>query len=433
MQSLDQLSLALDAGRFDASFNTLYGCAGTRPEDCRARYKHLVEGFEKTFGAGEREYAFFSAPGRTELGGNHTDHQQGRVLAGSVNLDVIALAAKNDLGRVRILSEGFEPTEVDLSNLEASNEEAGQFSALIRGVCAAFTKRGWPVAGFDLYSTSNVLKGSGLSSSAAFEVMIGVIVNEFFAGGAETSMTIAQIGQYAENEYFMKPSGLLDQMACATGGVVSIDFADKKQPVVEPIQLDLAAAGYALCIVDTGADHAGLTDEYAAIPAEMGSVARAFGKTVLREVDPAEFFAAMPRLRSELGDRALLRAIHFFAENDRAPAQAQAIKAGDMPRFLELVKESGASSYEYLQNVICRSHKVSEQPVALALALAQHLLGGEGAFRVHGGGFAGTIQAYVPFARLDSFCTGMEALLGEGMCHIISVRPVGGVRLTEAN
>ena len=431
MQQPSELLFALDSGRFDNSFKSLYGCAGTHPEDCRPRYKHLVDGFQKSFGGEARDFAFFSAPGRTELGGNHTDHQQGRVLAGSVNLDVIALAAKNDLGLVRIISEGFDPEEVDLSQLEPVDSEANTSAALIRGVCAAFKKRGWPVGGFDVYTTSNVLKGSGLSSSAAYEVLLGVIVNEFFAEGKESSMTIAQIGQYAENVYFKKPSGLLDQMACATGGVVSIDFKDKKQPVVEPIELDLAASGYALCIVDTGADHADLTDEYAAIPAEMGSVAQAFGKTVLREVEPAEFFAALPRLRKELGDRALLRAIHFFAENDRAPAQAAALKEKNMPEFLRLVQESGASSYQYLQNVICRKQPVSVEPVALSLALAQHLLGGSGAFRVHGGGFAGTIQAYVPFEKLDAFRSGMEALLGQGMCHVISVRPVGGVRLIE--
>lgn len=431
MRSLKELTAALDSGRFDASFQTLYGCAGTRPEDCRDRYKHLVQGFAVSFGTDSRDFAFFSAPGRTELGGNHTDHQQGCVLAASVNLDVIALAAKNDLGHVRVVSEGFDPDDIDLACLEPVDAEANTSASLIRGICAAFAQRGYQIGGFDLYATSNVLKGSGLSSSAAYEVLIGTVANTFFANSAESSMTVAQIGQYAENVFFKKPSGLLDQMACATGGVVSIDFADKQKPVVEPIEFDLAAEGYVLCVVDTGADHAGLTDEYAAIPAEMCGVAKALGKTVLREVDPAEFFAQMPRLRKELGDRALLRAIHFFAENDRAPAQAEAIKAKDMTRFFQLVKESGASSYQYLQNVVCRAHAINDQPVALALALASHLLGSEGAVRVHGGGFAGTIQAYVPFAKLDSFKSGMEALLGSGMCHVVSVRPVGGVHLTE--
>ncbi len=310
-------------------------------------------------------------------------------------------------------------------------EETNHSASLIRGVCAAFAAKGWPVQGFDAYTTSAVLKGSGLSSSAAFEVLIGNIANHLFAGGAETPVTIAQIGQYAENVFFGKPSGLLDQMASSVGGVVAMDFADPAAPVVQPLSLDLAGQGYALCIVDTGADHADLTGEYAAIPAEMKAVAAALGGQVLRDVPKEAFYKALPSLRKELGDRALLRAFHFYADDERAALQAQALAAGEFDRYLRLVRESGESSFDYLQNVFCRSKPVEEQPVALALALAGTLLAGRGAYRVHGGGFAGTIQAYVPLDFVPAFKAGMEALLGEGMCHVVSIRPVGGVHLTE--
>ena len=362
---------------------------------------------------------------------NHTDHQHGRVLAASVDLDVIALAAPNGTNTVRVLSEGFEMDVVDLDRLTPVEEEANHSASLIRGVCAAFAAKGWPVRGFDAYTTSAVLKGSGLSSSAAFEVLIGNIANHLFAGGAESPVTIAQIGQYAENVFFGKPSGLLDQMASSVGGVVAMDFADPAAPVVRPLSLDLAGQGYALCIVDTGADHADLTGEYAAIPAEMKAVAAALGGQVLRDVPKESFYNALPALRKELGDRAVLRAFHFYADDERAALQADALAAGEFDRYLRLVSESGVSSFNYLQNVFCRSKPAEEQPVAVALALAGTLLAGRGAHRVHGGGFAGTIQAYVPLDFVPAFKAGMEALLGEGMCHVVSIRPVGGVHLTE--
>ena len=431
MRNAQQLLADLSAGRWDAAFASLYGCAGRSAADCRARYARLVEGFTAAFGGGEREFAFYSAPGRTELGGNHTDHQHGRVLAASVDLDVIALAAPNGTNTVRVLSEGFKMDVVDLARLTPVEEETNHSASLIRGVCAAFAAKGWPVQGFDAYTTSAVLKGSGLSSSAAFEVLIGNIANHLFAGGAETPVTIAQIGQYAENVFFGKPSGLLDQMASSVGGVVAMDFADPAAPVVRPLSLDLAGQGYALCIVDTGADHADLTGEYAAIPAEMKAVAAALGGQVLRDVPKEAFYKALPSLRKELGDRALLRAFHFYADDERAALQAQALAAGEFDRYLRLVRESGESSFDYLQNVFCRSKPVEEQPVALALALAGTLLAGRGAYRVHGGGFAGTIQAYVPLDFVPAFKAGMEALLGEGMCHVVSIRPVGGLHLTE--
>ena len=432
MKDLHQLAAGLAAGRWDGAFAALYACAGRPVDQCRARYARLIQGFAAAFGDGARDYAFYSAPGRTELGGNHTDHQHGRVLAASVDLDVIALAAPNGTNTVRVLSEGFKMDVVDLDRLTPVEEEANHSASLIRGVCAAFAAKGWPVQGFDAYTTSAVLKGSGLSSSAAFEVLIGNIANHLFAGGAESPVTIAQIGQYAENVFFGKPSGLLDQMASSVGGVVAMDFADPAAPVVRPLSLDLAGQGYALCIVDTGADHADLTDEYAAIPAEMKAVAAALGGQVLRDVPEEAFCAALPALRRQLGDRALLRAFHFYADDQRAALQADALAAGDFGRFLTLVTESGVSSFQYLQNVFCRSKPADEQPVALALALAQTLLAGAGAVRVHGGGFAGTIQAYVPLERVEPFRAGMEALLGPGMCHVVSVRPAGGVRLAES-
>ena len=322
MRNAQQLLADLSAGRWDAAFASLYGCAGRSAADCYAR---LVEGFTAAFGDGEREFAFYSAPGRTELGGNHTDHQHGRVLAASVDLDVIALAAPNGTNTVRVLSEGFRMDVVDLARLTPVEEETNHSASLIRGVCAAFAAKGWPVQGFDAYTTSAVLKGSGLSSSAAFEVLIGNIANHLFAGGAETPVTIAQIGQYAENVFFGKPSGLLDQMASSVGGVVAMDFADPAAPVVQPLSLDLAGQGYALCIVDTGADHADLTGEYAAIPAEMKAVAAALGGQVLRDVPKEAFYKALPALRKELGDRALLRAFHFYADDERAAAVYRSI------------------------------------------------------------------------------------------------------------
>ena len=433
MRNTQQLLTDLSAGRWDAAFAGLYGCAGRSAADCRARYARLVEGFAAAFGSGEREFAFYSAPGRTELGGNHTDHQHGRVLAASVDLDVIALAAPNGTDTVRVLSEGFAMDVVDLARLEPVAQETGHSASLIRGVCAAFAQRGWPVRGFDAYTTSAVLKGSGLSSSAAFEVLIGNIANALFAGGAESPVSIAQIGQFAENVFFDKPSGLLDQMASSVGGVVAMDFADPAAPLVRPLALDLAGQGYALCIVDTGADHADLTDEYAAIPAEMKAVAAALGGQVLRDVPREAFYKALPALRKALGDRAVLRAFHFYADDERAALQAEALAAGEFDRFLALVSESGQSSFNYLQNVFCRSKPAQEQPVALALALADTLLAGRGAFRVHGGGFAGTIQAYVPLDFVPAFRAGMEALLGQGMCHVVSIRPAGGLRLAETD
>ena len=387
----------------------------------------LDAGFAAAFGAQPQRY--FSAPGRTEIGGNHTDHQRGRVLAAAVNLDTVAAVALNGTNTIRILSKGYPMSVVDITELTPVESEINSTPALIRGVVARFTQLGCKVEGFDAYCESTVLPGSGLSSSAAYEVLIGTIVNHLFFGGKVSQPEIAQIGQYAENVFFGKPCGLMDQTASAVGNLVTIDFFDKENPVIKPVNFDFAACGHALCIIDSGADHADLTDEYAAITLELKAICAHFGKSVLTEIDETDFYAAIPALRRSCGDRAVMRAIHFYQENARVPYQVAALEKGDFHEFLELVEASGNSSYMNLQNVIPSGYK-EHQDVAVALALCAHYLQGRGAYRVHGGGFAGTVQAFVPFDLLDSFKTGMDAALGEGACHVLSIRPQGGVEMT---
>ena len=390
-----------------------------------ASQKQMLDaGFQEVFGGAPERY--FSAPGRTEIGGNHTDHQRGRVLAGAVNLDTVAAVRINGTNMIRIQSKGYPMSEVDVTQLTPVESEINSTPALIRGVAARFVQMGCEVKGFDAYCESTVLPGSGLSSSAAYEVLIGTIVNHLFFGGKVSQPEIAMIGQYAENVFFGKPCGLMDQMASAVGNLVTIDFFDKDHPVIEPVDFDFAACGHALCIIDSGADHADLTDEYAAVPGEIKAVAAYFGKEVLTQIEEADFYAAIPELRKSCGDRAVMRAIHFYQENARVPKQVAALKAGDFDAFLQLVKQSGYSSYMYLQNVIPAGYK-QHQDVAVALALCEHYLNGRGAYRVHGGGFAGTVQAFVPFDILDAFVAGMDAVLGKGACHVLSIRPQGGV------
>jgi len=389
----------------------------------------LDAGFAASFeGTPER---YFSAPGRTEIGGNHTDHQRGRVLAGAVNLDTVAAVRRNGTNVIRIQSKGYPLSVVDLGNLEPVASEINSTPALIRGVAARFTQLGCKVEGFDAYCESTVLPGSGLSSSAAFEVLIGTIVNHLFFEGKVSQPEIAMIGQYAENVFFGKPCGLMDQTASAVGNLVTIDFFEAGKPVIEPVNFDFGACGHALCIIDSGADHADLTDEYAAVPGEMKAVAAFLGKEVLTEIDEAAFFAAIPEIRKACGDRAVMRAIHFYQENARVPQQVAALRAGDFDKFLSLVKQSGYSSYMYLQNVIPAGYK-AHQDVAVALALCEHYLEGRGAYRVHGGGFAGTVQAFVPYDILDSFVAGIDGALGTGACHVLSIRPQGGVPAVAA-
>lgn len=370
----------------------------------------------------------FSAPGRTEISGNHTDHQHGCVLAAAVNLETVAEVRLNDSEVICVQSEGYPVVEVNLNDLSVHEEEKNTTAALIRGVAAAFSQRGAKLQGFDAWVRSSVLPGSGLSSSAAFEVLIGTICNEMFFNQKLSAVEIAQVGQYAENVYFGKPCGLMDQTASSVGGMVFIDFENPGSPVVERIDFDFAAAGHALCIIDSGADHADLTEEYAAIPGELKQVSTFFGKEVLRDIPEADFLASLPELRHQVPDRAILRAIHFYQENKRVQRQAQALRDCDFDTFLHLVSESGRSSWMYLQN-ITPAGAIEHQDVAVALALCDTLLQGRGAYRVHGGGFAGTVQAFVPLDMLDSFKTGIERVLGEGKCHVLSIRPQGGIRV----
>ena len=391
--------------------------------------KALDAGFAASFGGTPERY--FSAPGRTEIGGNHTDHQRGRVLAAAVNLDTVAAVRKNGTNVIRIQSKGYPMSVVDLAQLEPVESEINATPALIRGVAARFIQLGCKVEGFDAYCESTVLPGSGLSSSAAYEVLIGTIVNHLFYGGKVSQPEIAMIGQYAENVFFGKPCGLMDQTASAVGNLVTIDFFDKNDPVIQSVNFDFASCGHALCIIDSGADHADLTDEYAAIPGEIKAVAAYFGKEVLSQIHEADFYANIPALRQSCGDRAVMRCIHFYQENARVPQQVAALQEGDFDKFLALIKQSGYSSYMYLQNVIPAGYKV-HQDVAVALALCEHFLKGRGAYRVHGGGFAGTVQAFVPFDLLDSFVAGIDGILGQGACHVLSIRPQGGVEMEVA-
>ena len=386
----------------------------------------LDAGFQAAFGTQPERY--FSAPGRTEIGGNHTDHQRGRVLAAAVNLDTRAAVRVNDTDTIRIQSKGYTMCSVSLGDLTPRADEINTTPALIRGVAARFRELGCDVSGFDAYCESTVLPGSGLSSSAAYEVLIGTIINGLFFDNRVSQPEIAQIGQYAENVFFGKPCGLMDQTASAVGNLVTIDFFDKDHPVITPVDFDFSACGHALCIIDSRASHADLTDEYAAIPGELKAVCRYFGKEVLTEIPEDAFYAAVPALRRECGDRAVLRAIHFYQENARVPEQVKALRSGDFPRFLSLIQESGNSSWMYLQNVTPAGY-TAHQDVAVALGLCQHYLHGRGASRVHGGGFAGTVQAFVPFDLLDGFRAGIDAALGQGACHVLSIRPQGGVEM----
>ena len=389
----------------------------------------LDAGFAGVFGGAPERY--FSAPGRTEISGNHTDHQRGRVLAGAVNLDTVAAVRVNGTNVIRIQSQGYPMCEVSLDQLTPVPSEINSTPALVRGVAARFTQLGCEVKGFDAYAESTVLPGSGLSSSAAYEVLIGTIINHLFFDCKVSQPEVAQIGQYAENVFFGKPCGLMDQTASAVGGLVTIDFADKDKPVIRPVDFDFSTTGHALCIIDSRADHADLTDEYAAVTQELKAVCEYFGKEVMTQIPEEEFYAAIPALREKCGDRAVMRGIHEYNENRRVPQQVACLENGDFEGFLKLTRESGFSSWMYLQNVIPAGY-VKQQAMAVALGLCEHYLQGKGAYRVHGGGFAGTVQAFVPYEILDTFKAGIDAALGEGACHVLSIRPQGGVAAVPA-
>lgn len=392
----------------------------------KERYIKAIEEFEKLYG--EQEVEIYSAPGRSEVGGNHTDHQYGKVLAASINLDAIAIVAKTDDSIIDIKSEGYDRIQVHLDSLQPRKEEEGSSEALTRGVAARLKEEGYVIGGFQAYATSDVLNGAGMSSSAAYEVLVGNILSGVYNEGKASPILLAQIGQYAENEYFGKPCGLMDQMASSVGGLINIDFEDPKHPKVKQVKVDFEEYGHSLCIVDTKGSHADLTDDYAAIPQEMKQVANFFEEDVLRKVDKNEFYLNLPKIREILGDRAVLRAIHLFEENKRVDEQVQALEQHDFETFKKLIKASGDSSFKYLQNVYS-SHEINNQSVSIGLAISDIILQGKGVSRVHGGGFAGTIQAFVPNDIVDIYKKDIEHVFGEGSCHVLKVRKYGGMKV----
>lgn len=422
-----KLKELISKGSIDETLLSLYGAEKLAAQ--KARYIAAIDGFVAIYGDSDA-LRLFSVPGRSEISGNHTDHNHGKVLAASIDLDIIAVAAPTDNGVISVKSEGFPEDVVRISEIAVDPKKYATSYAVIEGMCDGFTKKGYPVGGFSAYTTSNVFKGSGLSSSAAFEVMIGNILRTLYGDGrTPDNVEIAKISQYSENVFFGKPCGLMDQMACAVGGFIAIDFADPANPIIEKPEFDLSALGYSLCIVDTGGNHADLTPDYAAVPAEMKSVAAAFGKPVLREVDRAAFMAGLPGLREKCGDRAILRALHFFAENDRVDAQKAALEAGNLPAFFEGVRASGNSSFKYLQNVYTTKN-VAEQGLSLALALTEDFLSTvdkPSACRVHGGGFAGTIQAFVPVENAPALAELLDSVFGASACHILRIRTLGAI------
>lgn len=418
------LKAELSSGKYANTFKKLYPNSTNAAE----RYFYVIDKFVEKYGDGDG-LRLFSAPGRTEVGGNHTDHQHGCVLAAGVDLDVIAVARKNNDGIIRIQSEGFKEDIIDLKILTPQTDEIEHAPALIRGVAARFHDLGYEIGGFDAYTTSNVLKGSGLSSSAAFEVLVCTLLNSLYNDEKMNSVEKAIVSQYAENNFFNKPCGLMDQMACSYGGFVGIDFNDPQNPIIEKVDFDFTAVNHSLCIVDTGGCHADLTPDYAAVPNEMKAVAEFFGKDVLREVDEQEFYTKIPELRKKINDRAVLRAIHFFDDNRRAVKLKECLKTNDFEGFKQTIIESGRSSLQCLQNVHSSADPY-EQGLTLALTLTEKILKGKGAFRVHGGGFAGTIQAFVPNEMLYEYKTEIEKVFGNGKCYVLSIRPVGGVEVT---
>ena len=413
----------LTSGELDDALRYLYGDA---LEAQKQKYLALANAFEGAFGESD-EAMLFSAPGRSEIGGNHTDHQLGRVLAATVTVDTRAVVAPRDDNVVRIHSQGYTPLCVTLDQLAPNAAEENASEALVRGIAERFTQTGRKVGGFDAVTASDVPKGSGLSSSAAFSILVSTIFSELYNNGEISPVEQALASKYAENKHFGKPSGLMDQLACAVGGFVTIDFEQPDDPKIEKIDCDLAALGYGICIVNCGGNHADLTPEYAAVTKEMGEVAQVFGKTVLREVDEATFYDSLGQLRKTVSDRAILRAMHFFGDNARVPLQAEALKSHNIETFRRLMNESGRSSFMLLQNV-CPTD-VNERGLALALGLSERMLKGLGAWRVHGGGFAGTILALVPLEMMADYQAQMERVFGPGCCYRFAVRPVGGIKI----
>lgn len=415
--------------KLNAGLPALQELYGTDPSELLKqanRYSNLLRRYLSEFG--DAPVSFFSSPGRTEIGGNHTDHNYGRVLAGAVNLDNVAIAAVNNSNAIRIISEGYPQFEVNISTLAPDKNEQFTSAALVRGICARLKELGFKIGGFNAVIDGGVPKGSGLSSSASFEVLIGEIINQLFNNGKVDPIQNAITGQYSENNYFGKPCGLMDQTACAMGGLITIDFKDPSKPVVKKVNFDFVSTGFALVITDTGGNHADLNDEYASLPSDMKAVASQLGAKVLREVTMEQVLDIAPKIRTKVGDRALLRAIHFQADNQRVVDQVAALERNDFKAFLNMVTDSGYSSYMYNQNIF-PVNNVKEQGVSLALALSDLVLKGQGAWRVHGGGFAGTIQAFVPNNLLEKYIVTLEHLYGKGACHKLFIRPQGTIKV----
>lgn len=390
----------------------------------KERYVAALNKFQNIFGA--KEVVIYSAPGRSEVSGNHTDHQHGHVLATSINLDAIGIVAPTSDNVVHLVSGDAPLIEIDLSDLEIKENEKETTEALIRGVAAGIKNKGYKVGGFEAYVTSDVLMGAGMSSSAAFESLIVTILSGLYNEMQISSVDIAKIGQYAENVYFGKPCGLMDQMACSVGGLVYIDFEDVENPIIKQVPSDFEGNQYSLCIIDTKGSHADLTDDYAAIPAEMKQVAQFFGKEYLREVPENQFFQSIVAIREKMSDRAVLRAIHFYTEQRRVENAVKALENGDFQLFLANIKASGESSEKHLQNIFSLKNPAA-QNVTVALAASEYFLGEKGVCRVHGGGFAGTIQAFVRNEAVSSYKKEIEQIFGEGSCHVLKVRPYGGI------
>lgn len=426
MKQINDLKNAILSGELDSRINEIYVDTSLLDTQ-RERYVTALDKFVSLFG--EKEVSIYSAPGRSEVCGNHTDHQHGHVLATSINLDAIAIVAKTDDNMLRLVSGDFPLIEMDMTSVDKREDELETTAALIRGVAAGLKDRGYKVGGFEAYVTSDVLMGAGMSSSAAFESLIGTIFSGLYNDGAVSSVDIAKIGQYAENVYFGKPCGLMDQMACSVGGLIYIDFADKENPIIEQVPCDFEAHAYSLCIVDTKGSHADLTDDYAAIPVEMRKAAACFGKELLREVDPQEFYENIAKVREQAGDRCALRAMHFFSEQERVSAGVSALKSDDFESFLDVIKRSGDSSSKLLQNIYSPKDAMT-QNVTVALAASEYALaGGKGVCRIHGGGFAGTIQAFVKNEAVAGYKRYIEGIYGDGSCHVLKVRPYGGIKV----
>lgn len=417
----------LAGGYYDETLLDVYG-DDRKIAGQRKRYAHALKEFKARFG--EKDVTVFSAPGRSEIGGNHTDHQHGEVLAASINLDTIGVVSRAEDGKVVIASEDYADIVIDVTDLARTETEKGTTTALVKGVLAGLKESGYEIGGFNAYVTSDVLIGAGLSSSAAYETLIGTIISGLYNDMEIDPVKIATVGQYAENIYFGKPCGLMDQMACSVGNLVHIDFKNPEQPAVEKVSFDMNKYGYSLCITDTKGSHADLTEDYAAVPKEMKAVAQCFGKEVLIDVTGRELLENIAEVRDKCGDRAVLRALHFLNENVRVQKEVEALEAEDVHAFFALVKESGDSSYKYLQNVYS-NHDVEHQNVSLALALSDMYLGGKGVSRVHGGGFAGTIQAFVKNEDVDGYQNHMDAVFGKAACKVLKIRKYGGMKVME--